>query len=134
MTNTRSLTIKKNLKIRYTMRLEMVKMLLYLKLGKTPNIPIFLSKFADIPKGVSKFQKYLTPLTICTICLVRFSPHIPSFMHIKKLQITSMEAQSRILALSVDFDNIKSLKHACKEVALGDTFEFKTLESEKRRY
>ena len=45
-----------------------------------------------------------------------------------------MEPQSRILALGVDFDNIKSVKHACKETAVGGTFEFKTLKSEKRRY
>ena len=33
-----------------------------------------------------------------------------------------MELQSCILALGVDFDNIKSLKHACKETTLGGTF------------
>ena len=46
----------------------------------------------------------------------------------------NMEAQSHILALSVDFDNIKSLKYTCKEATLGDIFKFKTLKSEKWRY
>ena len=46
----------------------------------------------------------------------------------------NMEPQLYILALSVDFDNIKSLKHTCKEATLGGTFEFKTLKSEKQHY
>src|SRR5271169_675491 len=45
-----------------------------------------------------------------------------------------MEPQPPTFTVGSDFESLEQLKHACRELAILNTFEYKTLKSDKTHY